>query len=64
MLFMRFPIDAVFLDRDHRVLAIARRVRPWVGIAARKGAHAVIELPAGAASSLQPGDVLRLQPQD
>ena len=46
--FMRFAIDAVFLDRDGRVLKIARRLRPWKTAAGRK-AKAVLELPAGEA---------------
>jgi uncharacterized protein len=44
--FMRFPIDAVFLDRDGRVLKIARALRPWKTAMGRK-ARAVLELPAG-----------------
>jgi uncharacterized protein len=44
--FMRFPIDVVFLDRDLRVLSIARDLRPWRA-AGRPGARAALELPAG-----------------
>ena len=44
--FMRFPIDAVFLDRDLVVLAVAAPLKPWRA-AARRGARAVLELPAG-----------------
>jgi uncharacterized membrane protein (UPF0127 family) len=46
--FMRFPIDAVFLDREHRVLRVASGVRPWRAAGA-KGAKAVLELAAGEA---------------
>jgi uncharacterized membrane protein (UPF0127 family) len=62
MLFMRFPIDAVFLDSEGRVVKIAAGVRPWLGIASARGARAVVELPAGAATRLQPGDVVRKEP--
>ena len=57
--FMRFPIDAVFLDREWRVVGIADEVAPW-RTAARKGAKAVLELPAGesARRGLRPGDLL------
>jgi len=57
--FMRFPIDAVFLDREWRVVAIAGDVAPW-RTAARRGASAVLELPAGesARRGLRPGDLL------
>jgi uncharacterized protein len=54
--FMRFAIDAVFLDRELRVLKIASGLRPW-RTAARRKAHAVLELPAGEAErrGLAPG---------
>ena len=57
--FMRFPIDAVFLDRDGAVIRIAESVRPWRAVAAR-GARAVLELRAGEAARrrIVPGDVL------
>jgi uncharacterized protein len=57
--FMRFPIDAVFLDRDWRVVGIEGDIAPW-RTAARKGAKAVLELPAGesARRGLRPGDLL------
>jgi uncharacterized protein len=46
--FMRFPIDVVFLDRDLTVLKLKEHVPPWRA-AAHRGAHSVLELPAGAA---------------
>jgi uncharacterized membrane protein (UPF0127 family) len=59
MFFMRFPIDAVFCDRDLVVLGVERDLRPW-RTAGRKGAKVVVELAAGAASGLAPGDRLFL----
>lgn len=47
-LFMRFPIDAVFLDRDRAVVDVVRRLRPWRA-ATRLRARSVLELPAGEA---------------
>jgi uncharacterized protein len=44
--FMRFPIDAVFLNRDFDVVGIAANLRPW-RFAGRAGARSVLELPAG-----------------
>lgn len=44
--FMRFPIDAVFLDRDLVVVKVVSDLRPW-RFAARRGAKAVLELAAG-----------------
>jgi len=48
MLFMRFPIDAVWLDGDLIVLKVSPGVAPW-RVAACKGAKGVVELPAGEA---------------
>jgi hypothetical protein len=60
--FMRFPIDAVFLDRERRVVRIAACVKPWRAAVARRS-RAVLELAAGEAArvGLQPGNVLQLE---
>jgi uncharacterized membrane protein (UPF0127 family) len=57
--FMRFPIDAVFLDRGLTVLSVARNVAPW-RLAGKRGARAVLELAAGEADRfcLEPGERL------
>jgi uncharacterized membrane protein (UPF0127 family) len=53
MMFMRFPIDALFVGRidaggSRRVVAMREHLRPWRGIVLPiRGADAVIELPAG-----------------
>jgi uncharacterized membrane protein (UPF0127 family) len=60
MMFMRFPIDALFCDRELVVLGIERDLKPWK-TAKRKGAKVVVELAAGAAEGLQPGDRLFLE---
>lgn len=59
--FMRFAIDAVFLDRDGVVMHIAPDLRPW-RMAAKHGARAVLELPARSAErrGLELGERLRL----
>jgi uncharacterized membrane protein (UPF0127 family) len=44
--FMRFPIDALFLDRDMRVVEIVERMRPW-RMASQRHARSVLELAAG-----------------
>jgi uncharacterized protein len=61
MFFMRFPIDAVFLDRDQRVVRVVESLRPWRA-AATRGARAVLELRAGesARRRIAPGDVLEV----
>ena len=60
-MFMRFAIDAVFLARDLRVVDITPNLRPG-RLAGRRGARAVLELPAGEASrrGIQPGERLVL----
>jgi uncharacterized protein len=59
MAFMRFPIDALFLDRDLRVVKIASDLKPWRAAGSR-GAKAVLEIPAGEAGrrGLSVGDRL------
>jgi uncharacterized membrane protein (UPF0127 family) len=46
MFFMRFPIDAIFLDRNGTVVKVVENLKPWRMAAARR-AHTVIELAAG-----------------
>ena len=45
-MFMRFDIDAVFVDDDGRAVKIVRDMTPW-RVAVVPTAHAVIEMPAG-----------------
>jgi len=63
MFFMRFPIDAVFVDRDGRVVRIVDHLRPWRIVAWARGARDCLELPAGAAraAGITVGDELRLE---
>ena len=49
-MFMRFPIDVIFLDGDTRVLKVARALKPFRA-AVRRGARSVLELNPGAASA-------------
>ncbi len=58
-MFMRFPLDVVFCDRDLVVVGVERGLRPWRA-AGRKGAKVVVELAAGAAAGVEPGDRLFL----
>ena len=50
-LFMRFPIDAVFLDRSGSVVDVVGSLKPWRA-ATRLRARAVLELAAGEADRL------------
>src|SRR5712691_5748267 len=62
-MFMRFPIDVVFVDRDGRAVQIVTELAPW-RIAVAPRAHAAIELPAGSlrARDVRVGDELYLMP--
>lgn len=62
-LFMRFPIDVVFLGRDLSVLAVRESVPAWRAVA-QKGARVTVELAAGEAArvGIVPGLRLRLEP--
>ena len=61
MFFMRFAIDAIFLDGDLVVIDVVPDLRPW-RTAGRRGAKAVVELASGecARRGIKPGDVLSL----
>jgi len=60
MFFMRFPIDAVFVDRRSVVTRTFPGLRPWRIAIGGRGARAVLELPVGAiaASDTRIGDRL------
>jgi uncharacterized membrane protein (UPF0127 family) len=60
--FMRFEIDALFLDRELRVLQVVECLRPW-RMASKRGARAVLELAAGESARLdvRAGDRLELR---
>jgi uncharacterized membrane protein (UPF0127 family) len=66
MLFMRFPIDALFVGApdpagERRVVAMRRGLVPWRGVVwPVRGAEGVVELPVGTLdrSGLQPGDAV------
>jgi uncharacterized membrane protein (UPF0127 family) len=69
MMFMRFPIDAVFLGRaegdgTRPVVSVHRALPAWRGIVpfVRRG-HGVLELPVGAidATGTAVGDAIRLE---
>jgi len=63
MFFMRYAIDAVFIDAKHRVTKVVPNLRPWRVVWWARGARDCLELPVGAvANSLtQPGDQLRVE---
>ena len=60
--FMRFPIDVVFYDRKHVVVAVSHGLRPWRFSRYHPRARGAVELPAGTAraTGTQPGDTLEI----
>ena len=60
-LFMRFPIDAVFLDSNGKILTIYRELKPWRMSWIHFRAHSVLELASGQSNRLQlrVGEVLQ-----
>lgn len=61
---MRTAIDAVFLDAEMRVVALAERLRPWRATRFHPRARSVLELPAGTVerTGTRRGDRIRLHP--
>ncbi len=53
MMFMRFAIDVVFLNREGRVIRINHNLRPWRISSIVWGARKALELSAGAAARSQ-----------
>lgn len=70
MLFMRFPIDCMFLgaprkDGSREVVGVREHLAPWRGVVWWvRGARGAVEVPAGsvAAAGVRRGDVVRLEP--
>lgn len=62
--FMRFSIDAAFLDRQGRVIALYDSLKPWRLSGIHFRAAGVLEARAGAflAAGVQKGEVLEICP--
>jgi len=60
MFFMRFPIDAIFIDVNKSILHIEENLQPWRISKVISRSKSVLELPAGIASATgtKPGDRL------
>jgi len=53
MMFMRFAIDVVYLDKDLRIKKIVRGLIPWLGVSVCFGAWGALELADGEAARLK-----------
>lgn len=58
--FMRCAIDAVFVDKEGRVVKVASDIGPFRLVSGGAGARAVVELASGGArhAAVRPGDLL------
>ena len=63
MLFMKFPIDAIFIDKNFVIKKIAANLPTWTGISFCAGAWAVVEIRAGevARLNLRVGQTLEVE---
>ncbi|TKD72137.1 DUF192 domain-containing protein [Pseudalkalibacillus hwajinpoensis] len=62
MCFMFFSIDVVFLTKNHEIIKVVENLKPWHFVSPIKGAHAVLELPAGSIkdSSIKVGEFIKV----
>jgi len=62
-MFMSIPIDVVYVDREHRVVAVDRAMKPWAIGKIYRASTYVIELPPGAIdqTATQAGDQLAVR---
>lgn len=63
MCFMRFCIDAVYINREYQVLKVVHNLHPWLGFSWCPKAWAVIEMRSGEAKAygIRCGDMLRTE---
>ena len=58
--FMRFPIDVLYVNKEHEIVGIDRNLRPWRVGRFYRNVHYVVELPADGAAGCQVGDRLTI----
>ena len=58
--FMRFPIDVLFLNMDHEVIAMRKEVKPWRMVKFIKKAYITVEMHEGTIEhkNIEVGDLL------
>ena len=60
MLFVFFPIEVVYLDKNKKVVDIAKNIPPFsLGYSPKKPSKFFIELPAGKSKGIKLGDELQ-----
>lgn len=64
MMFMLYPIDAVFLDAGNSIKALYERLSPWIGLSGwHRDVSSVIELKSGTIkkTGIRINDILRME---
>ena len=63
MMFMRFPIDTIFVDREGVIVSMVKGLKPWRFAMGGKKAFAVLELPStkGLSEKLEIGMILPMK---
>ncbi|MFH1655885.1 MAG: DUF192 domain-containing protein [Candidatus Omnitrophota bacterium] len=64
MFFMRFAIDAIFLDKDNKIVGIVQDIKPFHCSPVFLHSNLVIELALGTIQSTntQSGDIIKIEP--
>ena len=52
MLFMRFSIDAIYIDKNFVIKKIVKNLKTWIGVSICLNAWGVVEMTAGEAERL------------
>ena len=64
MMFMKFPIDAIFLDAANQIKALYSKLNPWTGLSSiHRNAVKVLEIKAGSIekAGLEIDDILLME---
>ncbi len=64
MMFMLYPIDAVFLDAGNSIKALYEKLSPWIGLSGwHRDVSSVIELKSGTINKtgIRINDILRME---
>ena len=60
--FMRFSFDAVFLDKENKIVYLIKQMSPWKISPIIRSAYSILEIPSGTAAihNLEINDVLEI----
>lgn len=63
MMFMKFPLDILFLDRKNKIIHITKDIKPWKISRVVFKAQSVLEVPAGTVENTKSnvGDIIKIE---